>query len=275
MHTNKLHRDLGWPPRLCLLFGLFCLSPAAIGAASLPERITILTEQYPPYSFADEGSGRIIGMATEIVQLALDRAGIRGDFKSQPWSRSEHEALNGANILLYPLGRTREREDKFKWVGVICEGRDIIYTLDKSIRLKSFEDVQNYRVGTIYNDIEESYFTKFGHDYGKNLISVGRHEQNYAKLKAGRIDLWPMNSLVMSYVVSRAGDNPNDLIPLIDLTREFAPGGRIEIYMAFGKMSDDHLVESLRDALQEVKASGQVDRVLQKWEMIPGDASRN
>jgi polar amino acid transport system substrate-binding protein len=204
-------------------------------------------------------------METEVVRAVLHEAGITGNFKVLPWARALHIARDTANVLIYSIDRTAERENTFKWVGDIGGAKPYIYCLaDRDISLASIESAQRYKVGTIIGDSGEAFFLAHGFIDGKNMESVATSAQNYAKLKSGRIDLWPVTSLVMAYVVRQAGDDPKTAIkPIFELNGLSGYDGS---FMAFGPNSDDDLVEALRHGLETIKLNGSFDQILKRWQ---------
>jgi polar amino acid transport system substrate-binding protein len=173
---------------------------------------------------------------------------------------------SGTNVMTFPLGRTEERENQYKWVGQITVSHSVVFALaGKNIRITSVEDMKKYVVGTRLSDIREDYMLKSGFVQGQNLESVTTDEANYEKLKKGRIDLWPMEDLVMAYVVRQAGDDPKTAVtgvyPLDNITGKPFQGG----FMAFGPGASDDLVARLHRDLETVKRDGTLAAITGKW----------
>jgi polar amino acid transport system substrate-binding protein len=106
--------------------------------------------------------------------------------------------------------------------------------------------------------------TKNRFEIDKNLIPVQLNEQNYLKLKSGRIDLWPINSATMRYVVRKCGDEPDWVIePVLRIDSIFLYPGD---FLAFGPKTSDAVLEAFRRALERVKASGKFKEIWAKWE---------
>ena len=149
-------------------------------------------------------------------------------------------------------------------MGEINTGKAVIYCLkEHPIKLASLEEAKKYRVGVIFQDFRHDYLLRHGFVEGENLESTNTHDLNYAKLKAGRIDLWPMDVSVMAYFVRRAGDDPGAAVtPLLEMPDLDA---ETHFSMAFGLKTSDELVDLLRRGLQEIKADGTYDAILRKW----------
>ena len=130
--------------------------------------------------------------------------------------------------------------------------------------MNSVEEAKKYVVGVVRDDIKEAMLIRQGFDLSKNLISVQSSEQNYLKLKTGRIDLWPMNSVTMRYIVRKSGDEPAWVIePVLRIDSIFLYTGD---FMAFGPNTSDAVVAAFRQGLERVKASGKFQEISAKWE---------
>jgi polar amino acid transport system substrate-binding protein len=168
------------------------------------------------------------------------------------------------NVLIYTIATTPERMRQFKWVGEINLGKVVVYCLkDRPIKLRSLDDAKAYRVGAIFQDFRHDYLLRKGFVEGTNLESTSTHDLNYAKLKAGRIDLWPMDVAVMAYYVRHAGDDPGTaLTPLLDMPEL---DSETHFSMAFGLETPDEMVDLFRRGLQKIKDDGTYDAILRKW----------
>jgi len=92
------------------------------GAAAEPARLLLTTEEDPPYNFTDPVTGRITGIAGELVPLIMERAGIAYDVQMLPWRRAYEMAQRQANTCVFAINVTRERLPLFEWVGPVAHG---------------------------------------------------------------------------------------------------------------------------------------------------------
>ena len=232
-------------------------------AADLPASIDIVTEEFPPFNYTDKG--RLTGYATEVVEAVLAEVGVTGNFHILPWARAMNWAQEKENVLIYSIARNEEREKKFKYVGQITEGENYFYALKgRNIEVTSLDEAKKFVVGVVHDDIKEDMLIKRGFKLAENLIPVQSNEQNYLKLKTGRIDLWPMNSVTMRYVVRKSGDEPGWVVePVLRIDSIFLYSGD---FMAFGPNTSDAVVEVFRQGLERVKASGRFKEISAKWE---------
>jgi polar amino acid transport system substrate-binding protein len=226
------------------------------------DAIHVVTEELPPYNMTR--GGRLTGMSTEVVQAVLKEAGIEASIQSLPWARAYDTALNSENVLIYSIARTEQRENLFKWVGVVAPMSWYLYArADSTIYLESIDDARNYQIATVKQDAGEQYLTARGFVLGKNLQSSNKYEYNYEKLKLGRVDLWVSIELNALYLMRQAGDEPEKMIKRVLALPDL--GGEGGLHMAFSLKTPDELVEKLREALETIHHNGTYDAILKKW----------
>ena len=224
--------------------------------------LTVVTEELPPYNMTLDG--KLTGMSTEVVQAVLKEAGETAPIQSMPWARAYDIALNSEKVLIYSIARTAQRETLFKWVGVIAPTRWYLFSLPGTqFNLKSLEDARQYQIATVKDDVGEQYLIDKGFAIGRNLQSSNKYEHNYAKLKAGRVDLWISNELNAHYLVRKGSGNPHEnAVPQLSLDDL---GGANGLCMAFSRNTPDEVVERFRHALARVRADGRYDAIAARW----------
>ena len=241
-----------------LLFAL--LIGGALPAAAV-DKVRILTEEFPPYNFTK--NGEITGFSTEVVHAVLKEIKIQGSIQSLPWARAYEIAQETPDVLIYSIGRSKERDKLFKWVGVIAPTNYYLFSWSgKNVKVGHLDDARKYQIGTVNEDVGEQFLMSKGFVKGRNLQSSVKYELNFEKLKAGHVDLWIMPELVAYFLARRAGDDPvKMLVPAYRLTDLGSDG----YYMAFGIKTSDALVERFRMGLEAIKRNGTFDALKRKW----------
>lgn len=243
--------------RVLLFWGLF---GGSLSAAS-GDTIKILTEEFPPYNFTE--NGRITGLSTEVVEAVLKEIRAQGDFQSLPWARAYETAQTSENTLIYSIGRTKEREKLFKWVGVIAPADYYLFSWQgKNLKFDLLDDAKKYQTGTVNEDVGEQFLVANGFVKGKNLQSSVKYEFNYEKLKLGRVDLWIIGELTGYYLARQAGDDP---AKVLFKAHHITGLGSDGYYMAFGIKTPDALVDRFRNGLEAIKKNGTFDALKRKW----------
>ncbi|GGM12307.1 hypothetical protein GCM10009425_24090 [Pseudomonas asuensis] len=224
--------------------------------------LRVVTEELPPYNMTV--SGKLTGFSTEVVEAVLAQAGLKGTFQSMPWARAYDTALHDENVLIYSIARIPQRDLLFKWVGVIAPAEwGLFSTRARDISLRTLEEARSYQIATVLGDVGEQYLQSQGFSTGLNLQSSNTYEQNYRKLKHGRVDLWIANAVMGKYLARQAGEDWNDVMTLAYPLTDF---GRNEgLYMAFSNQTSDEVVARAREGLEQIKRNGIYEALKKKW----------
>ncbi len=95
----------------------FCLSVSLLiagNASGAPSPLELYIPDAPPLTFVDDAKGH--GMVGEAVLTAIANAGYVAHVHVLPWARSQKYVSEKQDILIAPLSRTPEREDRFTWI---------------------------------------------------------------------------------------------------------------------------------------------------------------
>lgn len=242
---------------LCLLLGLLVFLAVPSGHAAT---ITVVTEEYPPYNFTENGV--IKGCSTEIVKEVLKRADISYTLDSFPWARSYNTALVAPDVLIYSIGRSEKRETLFKWIDVVAPYDIYLYKLKRrtDIKIASLDEAKHYRIGAVRDDVRAQFLEKNSFEQGKNLDLVTQDIQNIRKMMLDRIDLFPIDQLALIHILKLEGLAIEDFERVLQL-EDLSTG----LYLAFSLKTDDALVEKCKAALAEIKKDGTYDAIMKKY----------
>ena len=200
----------------------------------------------------------MVGPGADLVREVMKRAGLQSDVKIYPWPRAYALAQTQANVLIFSLGRTPEREMKFKWVGEILNARFRFIKLKSrtDIALKTLDDARQYSIGVTNEDITHQFLIKKGFPAG-HLDLASDTDMNINKLLAGRMDLM-MGSA--SNVSSLCTHDPT----ICDRTETalMVDEMNTSLYMAFSNATSDEIVERVRKAYGSIRADGTYERIM-------------
>ncbi|WP_222937676.1 substrate-binding periplasmic protein [Spartinivicinus ruber] len=230
------------------------------------EHIQIVTEYFPPYSISVDG--QVEGISTEVVRAVLNDLKLTHlPIRLYPWLRTYQKALKEKNTLIFSIGRNAKRKKLFKWVGVIAPAKFYIFSLHNrnDISLNSLEDVKQYTLGTVVNDVREQFLVDRGFVKGKEIFTTFDHAQNLTKLLRGRIDLWPMNELAAYYLVKKRKLVPKYTIKKVYHLADLSMEG---YYMAFNKDTDDETVNQFRRSLEKIKNEGIYKKIISSYLVV-------
>ena len=236
-----------------LSIALFILA----GQPVLSAELTILTENLPPLNYLEKGV--LVGPSVEIVREIQKRVNSDEPIQVYPWARAYKKALKDENVILFGMTYTKDREDKFKWVGPLATKRDILVARkDAGLQIESLEDAKKAkRIGTLRDDTRERLLKQHGF---RNLESVSDEQLNAKKLALGRIDLWAYKIPGLKTVCDLAGVDHSEFEEVLHLRK-------IELMIAFSKNTSDAIVRQWKDAFDELSADGTLMQIQKKWNM--------
>jgi len=222
------------------------------------ETLQVVTEEYPPYNYTE--NGKVTGFCTDVVKEILKRADIDHSIQSHPWAESYQKAQTEPNVLIYSMGRNVEREPLFKWVDVIARTEVYFYKLKSrpDIKIKTFDDVKKYKIGAVKDDFRAQWLMKQG--LKDQLILVADDKQNMKNLYARKIDIFPIGEYVaynISHQEGRAFSGLEKAMYVKDMSAD--------LYMAFSRETPDVTVEKSKKALFEIKNDGTYKKIKSKY----------
>lgn len=245
-------------PVLALFFWALQLTlyrPAAVSAAPL----TILTEEFPPYNYTEDG--HIQGISTDILRLMLAEAGMDvpvESFQVLPWSRAYQDVLSHPDTLIFSVTRTKEREGLFKWIGPIAPNSNVLLARkDRKIVIQDFRQTLHLRVGAIRDDAGEQLLVARGYPL-KWIDLTSDARSNMLKLESGRIDLFAYPETVFKWLVAQNRKNVDDYETVFVLHEG-------HVYFAVNRNTPDETVEKLQKALDALKETGKVQEIIDSY----------
>lgn len=178
--------------RLLILLSLNTIFVAyfAIAQGTAKDKMLVVTEEWPPYNYV-EADGKIVGSSTVIVEKVLRRSDIPYTLNVYPWARSYELALNNANVLIYSIIRTPEREKLFHWVCPLYSVEYFVFQIAtrKDIVVNSLDDLKKYSIGITRETFLDHFLKSKGFITGTHLQDTGDRQASFRKLLANRVDL--------------------------------------------------------------------------------------
>ncbi|QOY94085.1 transporter substrate-binding domain-containing protein [Massilia sp. UMI-21] len=242
-----------------LAMALGVLSAAAHAAVdavpAVRPRLYLTTETSAPSSMLD--GARVIGIATDKVREAMQRAGVDYRIELLPWKRAYLAAQQRPDACVYSTSRTPEREGLFKWVGPTDVGEWVMMgRADSRLKLRSLDDARGLRIGTYNGDARDAYLR----GRGFRVDAANEDLANAGKLLLDRIDLWAASLRSGSTILSRYGYDKK-IVPLLVFKR-------IELYLACNPGVPDAVVTRLNAAFDTIARDGtgrRIERGYEDW----------
>ncbi|WP_457788230.1 substrate-binding periplasmic protein [Pseudomonas sp. PL-6] len=247
--------------RLLLALGgtLVVLTAAARAEVDPDYSVVLLTENFPPYNMAINGKNfaqedNIDGIAVDIVREMFKRAGVKYSLTLRfPWDRIYKLALEKPGYGVFVTARLPEREQLFKWVGPIGPDDWVMLAKgDSPISLNNLDEAKQYKVGAYKGDAIAEHLV----EKGLQPLTALRDQENAKKLMAGQIDLWATGDPAGRYLAKQEGISGLKTVLRFDSA---------ELYLALNKEMPDELVAKLQAALDQMRAEGFVDDILNSY----------
>lgn len=239
------------------MINFLCVLLTIYSAHSAP--LQVVTSDFAPFQI--QIGNQIEGIATEIVKEVITLSGETGEIRMYPWPRAYKIAQREANVIIYSINRTPEREKLFKWIGVIAPYDVYFWKLANrpEIVVTNLNDAKKYVSGGVFDDVKGTFLLNNGFDRGRNIDFVGNDILNIRKVFAGRIDLLLSDKLSLTFKTKEAGYDYNKLQKLIKVE-----GISSELYMAASLQTPDQTVIKLRRALEQFKKTKKYREIKRK-----------
>ncbi len=244
----------------CLFLMMFflllgCQSGNQVDAEEKAE-LKILTEDYPPHHFKDDGE--ITGQATEVVRELIQRTDTDAEITMTDWQEAYQTALDQPDTALYSVVMTPGRKDQFQWVGPITVNNTNFYAeSDSEISIASLDDagevdsiatVSGYYSEEVLKD--EEGFT--------NLKSYPDELSALRALLDGEVQLFAGSNTVMPALLDRADEKIDRVEEVFTISTDLG-------YIAFSPETPSNLVDRWQEQLDAIKRDGTFDSIYAKW----------
>lgn len=218
-----------------------------------------LDDTFAPMGFRDE-KGELVGFDVDLAKAVFNRIGLEVKLQPIDWTMKETE-LNSGNIDIIWNGYTinEERKEKVNFTQAYLENRQIILTLSDS-DIYSKADLQGKSVAaqnasSAIEAIEKEPEVLEKFKDGEPVLFDTNHEA-LMDLEAGRVDAVVSDEVLARYYIKQK--NPEDYRILEEDFGE-------EEYGIGVRKEDKKLLESINNALDEMKEDGSYDEVYKKW----------
>jgi polar amino acid transport system substrate-binding protein len=229
-----------------------CLLLAATPFATASEPLTVVTEEFAPYNYTE--NGKLTGYSVKIVEELLRRADYNYTINSYPWARAYKMAQQLPNVMIFTMARTPEREADFYWIGELADRKLYFYKLKSrsDIVVNKLDDVKKYKVGVNLGDAAEKLLLQEGFTVGENIDESPKEISSLNKLLAKRVDFIVGNDNAVDYLVRTSPT------PTTQLERSLMLINEGKYYIAMSKQTSPKLVKELQNTYAEMVKEGKV-----------------
>lgn len=229
-----------------------------ISPSSFAQKISIVTEDIPVYSYYDEKQQAVRGLTVDIVAEVMKRAKLDYRINIYPWARAYKITQEMPNTAIFALVRKEEREKQFKWVGVIYENDAYLYKLKgrADVKAKNMAELHTYTIGVVRDGAAADVFFKEGIRIDAAPASIN----NVHKLLLHRIDAMMGEELSLNYLLQKNNIDPGLLEKMFRVDKLSG-----QLYLAFSLQTPDEVVDACKTALAGMMQDGSFQRIKQKW----------
>ncbi|WLG87695.1 ABC transporter substrate-binding protein [Pseudomonas cucumis] len=234
----------------------FCLAVSllmACHAGGEPSPLELYIPDAPPLTLVDSSQGH--GIVGEVVLTAIANAGYIAHIHVLPWARSQKHVSEKQDILITPLSRTPEREDRFTWIASVMPMERAFFSIDRPV--SSFEQAKKtYRViGVGLGSAQEEILRAQGFsDEQIHPLTIGDNPAQM--LLKGRLDAWFNGVPESQYIWPKMSERKLFMSPVMS---------RAELYLACSKQCSAQLVQDLRKAVETLRDDGTLARIQQLY----------
>ncbi len=202
------------------------------------DRIIAYTGYLPPLSIDEERKG----ISVELMELVAEAAGLEIDIRFAPWKRAQLLAQTTPGALIFTLGQSQERREKFEYIAPLLYTESSLVTLDQP--LDSFDKAieAGKLVGVHLGSLRSRILKRSGIT---NFAEIPSAEQMTTMLQTGRIDAWYTMSLRASYMFRQLGYDPKRLVVGAPVTHGVQ-------WLAANKSIEPHIRARLTKAVSKV-----------------------
>ncbi|MBP5077959.1 substrate-binding periplasmic protein [Pseudomonas chlororaphis] len=230
---------------LLLLPLLLSIAPAL----KAHESLEFLIPDAPPLTMVNQGDRH--GIVGDIVLRALKNSGYASELRNLPWARAQKYALEKDNVLIAPLSRTPEREDRYTWIAPIMQMDRAFFSLEHKVT--SFEEARRRfkAIAVGLGSAQEEILRSKG--FAPEQIYAIKIGENPAQLLLkGRVDAWFNGVQESRYIWQRVSNRPLLMSP---------PLVSHELYLACSKVCSAEIVSHVAKAIETMRRDGYIEKV--------------
>ncbi len=240
------------PKFLWLLFAIVAVWVKGISAKELQ----ILTVNEAPANYLDN-QGQLTGYVTDIVRALQTQLNDTTPIQLVPEARAIYTGYKHPNIIMFSFSRIAKREKDFYWVmPVMKKTWSIIYLSQSDIHPTSLNSLKALSgIGVVRGDVRQLWLKQKGF---LNLQPVTSHEQNLKRLIAGRVPAIAYENSALIQISQNLNINAKSF-------KSF-PFYESVLYLIMSKPNTDTgILYRWKLAAEQLKASGQLEAISQKW----------
>ena len=237
---------------------MLCISHISLSAELNSSKLNIVTLQYPPYAYKE--NGQVKGIAVEIVTEAFKRLNLPITITVLPWARALHQIKNGDADAIFTLFKKPEREVFADYSNEVLVPQIVSLYVNKHSTIKFTGDLKQLKPYSFGLVRKVSYGQIFDRALKENILTnVVRSndaQQSFKMLFSNRIDIVAINKYGALDILQHSNK-------LNDIKKLKPDLQNIPSYIAFSKKRNLSTIrDKFDDTLRQMKIDGSYDLLL-------------
>lgn len=228
-----------------LILIIFTISQIGIlsGEISLRPRLNVVTEDYYPLSYFD--NGKVSGSLVDMIESISYTAGMpisRNDIRVIPWDQAYITAEQIPNTLLLGIYRTPDRENLFRWIGPVATDPSVFFVRPGSVMpIRTIDEIKKLKIGVIAGDAHYEMLRLYGIP-PTHIISTSDGSEIIRMVLNGDIDTFYYGEQAGRALANKVTGSP-------DAIKTGLKYGESEIWFAMSRTTSDSTVTALQNVL--------------------------
>lgn len=246
---------------------------AQVPSLSFAQSMTVYAGHLPPF-ILDESHGEVRGAVVEVVVEMMKIAGDPIDVDSIRrinWARAIEEVETSPDTMIFCMGRTLQRETKFKWVGPVASlNLGLVARKSSRITINNPGEIRQYSLGVVRNSAPVQILEK-GYDIPVEMLSLVADDFfQFKMLNAGRVELITQADVAVPAILDSLGYSHSDYEMVYVMNH-------LDLFVAVNKGTSDERIAKMQAALNELKTAkgnlmSRYDQIMKKY-MVNGPIS--
>lgn len=210
---------------------------------------------FPPFEFQDEKTKEYVGFDIDLAKAVFTKAGYEPEIVSTQFD-GLIPALDAGVIdaIVSGMQITEERSKKVLFSNPYYEsGQNILVRADNTA-IKNWNDLEGKKIGVQIGTTGAAEAKKVPN---ANIREFNNTSEANLELKAGGVDA-VVNSVPVNAYYLKNGGGAKDAKMVGDIHRALYCGIAV-------KKGNTEMVEKINKALEEIKQSGEYDKICEKW----------
>ncbi|MEF9951890.1 MAG: transporter substrate-binding domain-containing protein [Clostridium sp.] len=208
---------------------------------------------YPPYEFIDK-DGKYRGFNIDIMEAIAEKIGYTVSFEPKKWSEALSDLEKGKIDAVQGMNKITLRENMFLFSNPYTINEQVIFTKSDTSYITDIGDLHGRRVGLQEDDVCMQLLNGVS---DINIVPYKSQRDAMMGLLNGEVEAVIGNKIVGLYEIQK-----NKLLDKVKITGETVFSTE---YSMVTNVKNKDIIPMFNKGLEDIKASGEYDRIHNKW----------